>query len=67
MTNGIKTEGGTSLAKPSSLQKTIFMLFLSKSVSIKIIQYSGKFLRVIDNYDPKAQDSLEVFCDEKRA
>ncbi|MDG4951551.1 hypothetical protein NLM59_11535, partial [Weeksellaceae bacterium KMM 9724] len=28
-------------------------------------EYSGKFLRVIDNYESKAQDLLENFCEDK--
>lgn len=66
MTNGIKTEGGDKLGKTIIFAKNhIHALFIEERFNKNYPEYSGKFLRVIDNYDPKAQDSLEVFCDEK--
>ena len=60
MNDGIKVSGGDKLGK-THLLKTINMLFLEERFNKNYPEYSGKFLRVIDNYETKAQDLLEKF------
>jgi len=66
MENGIKTHGGDRLGKTIIFAKNHrHVLFIEERFNKNYPEYSGKFLRVIDNYETKAQDLLEVFCDEK--
>jgi type I restriction enzyme R subunit len=65
MTNGIKVEGGDKLGKTIIFAKNHkHALFIEKRFNKNYPEYSGKFLRVIDNYETKAQDLLERFVDE---
>lgn len=66
MCNGVKTSGGDKLGKTIIFAKNhIHAQFIEERFNKNYPEYSGKFLRVIDNYEAKAQDLLEVFCDEK--
>lgn len=66
MQNGIKTHGGDKLGKTIIFAKNHnHAVFIEERFNKNYPEYSGKFLRVIDNYESKAQDLLEVFCDEK--
>ena len=63
MTNGLKTQGGDKLGKSIIFARNHnHALFIEKRFNKNYPEYSGKFLRVIDNYEPKAQDLLELFC-----
>lgn len=63
MTNGQKTEGGDKTGKSIIFARNHnHAAFIEKRFNINYPEYSGKFLRVIDNYETKAQDLLEVFC-----
>ncbi len=64
MTNGIKVEGGEKLGKTIIFAKNHeHALFIEKRFNKNYPEYSGKFLRVIDNYESKAQSLLETFVD----
>ena len=63
MTNGLKTHGGDKLAKTILFARNHkHALFIEERFNKNYPEYSGKFLRVIDNYEAKAQDLLETFC-----
>ncbi|MEI7424373.1 MAG: DEAD/DEAH box helicase family protein [Prolixibacteraceae bacterium] len=63
MVNGQKTEGGDKTGKSIIFARNHnHAAFIEKRFNINYPEYSGKFLRVIDNYETKAQDLLEVFC-----
>lgn len=62
MKNGIKVGG-------EHVGKTIIFaishkhaLFIEERFNTIYPEFSGKFLRVIDNYEPRAQNLLETFC-----
>ncbi|SHJ63860.1 type I restriction enzyme, R subunit [Arenibacter nanhaiticus] len=66
MNNGIKVEGGDKLGKTIIFAKNHkHAVFIEKRFNKNYPEYSGKFLRVIDNYESKAQDLLEKFCEDK--
>lgn len=66
MTQGIKVEGGEKLGKTIIFAKNHkHAKFIEKRFNANYPGYSGKFLRVIDNYEAKAQDLLEKFCEDK--
>lgn len=66
MTNGIKVNGGDRLGKTIIFAKNHrHAIFIEKRFNKNYPQYGGHFLRVIDNYETKAQDLLEKFCDDK--
>jgi len=66
MENGIKVEGGDKLGKTIIFAKNHeHALFIEKRFNKLYPEYAGKFLRVIDNYETKAQDLLERFVDDK--
>lgn len=66
MNNGIKVEGGDKLGKTIIFAKNHkHALFIEDRFNKNYPEYSGKFLRVIDNYETKAQDLLEKFCEDK--
>lgn len=66
MTNGIKVEGGDKLGKTIIFAKNHeHALFIEERFNKNYPEYSGHFLRVIDNYEPRAQDLLEKFVNEK--
>jgi type I restriction enzyme R subunit len=63
MTEGIKVEGGDKLGKTIIFAKNHDHAdFIEKRFNKNYPEYAGKFLRVIDNYETKAQDLLEKFC-----
>jgi type I restriction enzyme R subunit len=65
MTNGIKVEGGDKLGKTIIFAKNhAHAIFIEERFNKNYPEYTGKFLRVIDNYETKAQDLLDVFVDE---
>ncbi|WP_417371233.1 DEAD/DEAH box helicase family protein [Gelidibacter japonicus] len=66
MTNGLKVEGGDKLGKTIIFAKNHkHAVFIEERFNKNYPEYSGRFLRVIDNYESKAQDLLEKFCEDK--
>ena len=64
MTNGIKVEGGDMLGKTIIFAKNhAHAIFIEQRFNKNYPEYAGKFLRVIDNYETKAQNLLEIFVD----
>jgi type I restriction enzyme, R subunit len=64
MTDGVKVEGGDKLGKTIIYAKNHkHATFIEERFNNNYREYSGKFLRVIDNYETKAQDLLETFVD----
>jgi type I restriction enzyme R subunit len=65
MTSGIKVQGGDKLGKTIIFAKNHeHALFIEQRFNKNYPEYAGKFLRVIDNYESKAQSLLEVFVDK---
>jgi type I restriction enzyme R subunit len=65
MSFGIKVQGGDKLGKTIIFAKNHeHALFIEKRFNKNYPEYAGKFLRVIDNYETKAQNLLELFVDE---
>lgn len=65
MTNGIKVQGGDKLGKTIIFAKNHpHAIFIEERFNKNYPEYSGKFLRVIDNYETKAQDLLKIFVDK---
>ncbi|MFP9114652.1 DEAD/DEAH box helicase family protein [Flavobacterium sp. RHBU_3] len=66
MTNGLKVAGGDKLGKTIIFAKNHrHALFIEERFNKNYPEYGGNFLRVIDNYEDKAQDLLEKFCEFK--
>lgn len=66
MTNGQKIAGGDKLAKTILFAKNHqHAVFIEERFNKNYPQYGGNFLRIIDNYEDKAQDLLEKFCFDK--
>ncbi|WP_100614447.1 DEAD/DEAH box helicase family protein [Confluentibacter citreus] len=66
MNNGVKVEGGDKLGKTIIFAKNHnHARFIEDRFNKNYPEYSGLFLRVIDNYETKAQDLLEKFCEDK--
>lgn len=64
MSYGIKVEGGDKLGKTIMFAKNHkHALFIEERFNHNYPEYGGHFLRVIDNYESKAQDLLEKFVD----
>jgi type I restriction enzyme R subunit len=64
MTNGIKVQGGDKLGKTIIFAKNHnHAVFIEERFNKNYPEYAGKFLRVIDNYETKAQNLLEIFVD----
>ena len=64
MTDGVKVEGGDKLGKTIIFAKNHkHAVFIEERFNKNYPEYKGKFLRVIDNYETKAQDLLETFVD----
>ena len=62
MNDGIKVSGGDKLGKTIIFAKNHqHAVFIEELFNKNYPEYSGKFLRVIDNYETKAQDLLEKF------
>ena len=67
MTNGIKVNGGDMLGKTIIFAKNHrHAIFIEERFNKNYPEYSSHFLKVIDNYESKAQDLLEKFCDDKQ-
>lgn len=66
MTNGIKVEGGDKLGKTIIFAKNHDHAdFIERRFNKNYPEFGGHFLRIIDNYEPRAQDLLERFVNEK--
>jgi type I restriction enzyme, R subunit len=66
MTNGIKVQGGDKLGKTIIFAKNHdHAIEIEKRFNLNYPEFKGHFLRVIDNYEPRAQDLLEKFVLEK--
>jgi type I restriction enzyme, R subunit len=64
MNDGIKVSGGDKLGKTIVFAKNhAHAVFVEERFNINYPEYAGKFLRVIDNYETKAQDLLDKFKD----
>ena len=64
MTDGIKVSGGDKLGKTIVFAKNhAHAVFIEERFNFNYPEFGGKFLRVIDNYETKAQDLLERFTD----
>ena len=64
MNDGIKVSGGDKLGKTIVFAKNhAHAVFIEERFNCNYPEYGGKFLRVIDNYETKAQDLLEKFTD----
>lgn len=64
MTKGIKVQGGDKLGKTIIFAKNHnHAIFIEERFNKNYPEYAGKFLRVIDNYETKAQNLLEIFVD----
>ncbi|MDD2634795.1 MAG: DEAD/DEAH box helicase family protein [Bacteroidales bacterium] len=67
MTKGIKVQGGDKLGKTIIFAKShAHAVFIEERFNKNFPEYAGKFLRVIDNYEAKAQDLLEKFVDANK-
>ncbi|MCJ8288456.1 MAG: DEAD/DEAH box helicase family protein [Crocinitomicaceae bacterium] len=65
MTDGIKVEGGDKIGKTIIFAKNHnHAVFIEERFNKNYPEYSGKLLRVIDNYEPKAQDLLDRFTND---
>lgn len=65
MNNGIKVNGGDKLAKTIIFAKNHeHAMFIEERFNKNYPEYGGHFLRVIDNYETKAQDLLEKFTNK---
>ena len=65
MTYGIKVQGGDKLGKTIIFAKNHeHAVFIEQRFNRNYPEYSGQFLRVIDNYESKAQALLEIFVDK---
>ena len=64
MTHGEKVQGGDKLGKTIIFAKNHeHAIFIEQRFNKNYPEYAGKFLRVIDNYESKAQNLLEIFVD----
>jgi len=64
MKDGVKVSGGDKLGKTIIFAKNHqHAVFIEERFNKNYPEYSGHFLRVIDNYESKAQDLLEKFTD----
>lgn len=67
MENGIKVQGGDKVGKSIIFAKNHkHAVFIEERFNKNYPEYKGKFLRVIDNQETKAQDLLEKFVDETK-
>ncbi|MEN8885252.1 MAG: DEAD/DEAH box helicase family protein [Winogradskyella sp.] len=64
MNKGIKVNGGDKLGKTIVFAKNhAHAVFIEERFNKNYPEYAGTFLRVIDNYETKAQNLLEKFVD----
>ena len=67
MKDGIKVNGGDKLGKTIIFAKNHdHAIFIENRFNKNYPEYGGTFLRVIDNYETKAQDLLERFTDNQQ-
>lgn len=67
MTSGVKVQGGDKLGKTIIFAKNHdHAVFIEERFNKNYPEYAGKFMRVIDNYETKAQDLLEKFVDKHK-
>ena len=67
MEEGIKIEGGDKLGKTIIFAKNHkHAVFIEERFNRNYPDLGSHFIKVIDNYDPKAQDLLEKFCEDKK-
>ncbi|MGY5351027.1 DEAD/DEAH box helicase family protein [Wenyingzhuangia sp. IMCC45533] len=67
MSNGIKIAGGDKIGKTILFAKNHkHAIFIKERFDKNYPEYANSFAQVIDNYNDKAQDLLEKFCDEKK-
>lgn len=65
MQDGIHVQGGEKLGKTIIFAKNhTHAMFIEERFNKNYPEYGGKFLRVIDNYESKAQSLLETFVDK---
>ncbi len=65
MSEGLKVQGGDKLGKSIIFAKNHdHAIFIEQRFNKNYPEYAGKFLRVIDNYESKAQDLFEIFTDK---
>lgn len=65
MLHGLKVEGGDKLGKTIIFaKKHEHAMFIEERFNKNYPEYNGHFLRVIDNYEPKAQDLLDRFTND---
>lgn len=65
MMHGIKVQGGDKIGKTIIFAKNHnHAVFIEERFNKNYPEYGGTFLRVIDNYEPKAQDLLDRFCND---
>src|SRR5690554_525252 len=65
MSNGIKVEGGDKIGKTIIFAKNHnHAVFIEERFNKNYPEFGGNLLRVIDNYEPKAQDLLDRFCND---
>lgn len=65
MSAGVKVQSGERLGKTIIFAKNHqHALFIEQRFNQNYPEYGGKFLRVIDNYETKAQSLLEAFVDK---
>lgn len=63
MEKGIRTHGGDHPGKTIIFAKNHkHAIFIEERFNKNYPEYCGKFLRVIDNQEPKAESLLELFC-----
>ena len=67
MENGVKVQGGDKVGKSIIFAKNHkHAVFIEQRFNKNYPEYNGKFLRVIDNQETKAQDLLEKFAYETK-
>lgn len=67
MSNGIKVAGGDQIGKTILFAKNHqHAMFVKERFDKNYPEYANSFAQVIDNYNDKAQDLLEKFCDDKK-
>lgn len=65
MEKSLKVEGGDKIGKSIIFAKNHHhALFIEERFNKLYPQYKGGFLRIIDNYESKADDLIQRFCDE---
>ena len=67
MENGIRVSGGDKLGKTIIFAKNhVHAVHIETRFNVLFPEYGGHFLRVIDNQEPRAQDLLENFVEDKK-